>query len=68
MSVAKPFKQHTIEEFEQMVKDDHHIYELIDGVIMMSPRPAKKHQNISGNLYFELRNALKYTEDRKSVV
>ena len=36
-------------------------YELIDGVVMMSPRPAKTHQNISGNLYFEMRNALKHT-------
>lgn len=61
MSVAKPLKLYTVEEFEQMEKEEHLTYELIDGVVMMSPRPAKTHQNISGNLYFEMRNALKHT-------
>ena len=61
MNVAKPLKLYTVEEFEQMEKEEHLTYELIDGVVMMSPRPAKTHQNISGNLYFEMRNALKHT-------
>ena len=61
MNVANPLKLYTVEEFEQMEKEEHLTYELIDGVVMMSPRPAKTHQNISGNLYFEMRNALKHT-------
>ena len=61
MNVAKPLKLYSVEEFEQMEKEEHLTYELIDGVVMMSPRPAKTHQNISGNLYFEMRNALKHT-------
>lgn len=59
MNVAKPLRQYTLEEFEQMVKEDHLTYELIDGIIMMSPRPAAKHQRASGNLYAELRTALR---------
>lgn len=61
MNVAKPLKLYTFEEFEALKKDDNLTYELIDGVVMMSPRPALEHQAISGNLYFELRNALKTT-------
>jgi len=61
VNVAKPLKLYTVEEFEQLEKNEHLTYELIDGVVMMSPRPAKKHQDISGNLYFEMRNALKNT-------
>jgi len=59
MNVAKPLKLYTIEEFEQMTKNEHITYELIDGIIMMSPRPAAKHQLASGNLYAELRTALR---------
>ena len=59
MNVAKPLKLYTLEEFELMAKEDGLNYELIDGMIMMSPRPALEHQRISGNIYFELRNALK---------
>ena len=61
MNVAKPLKLYSVEEFEQMEKEEHLTYELIDGVVMMSPHPAKTHQNISGKLYFEMRNALKHT-------
>ena len=59
MNVAKPLKLYTLEEFELMAKEDGWNYELIEGIIMMSPRPALEHQRISGNIYFELRNALK---------
>lgn len=54
MNVAKPLKLYTLEEFEQMEKDDFSQYELIDGVVMMSPRPALKHQLISANLHAAL--------------
>ena len=59
MNVTKPLKLYTIEEFEQMAKDEHITYELIDGIVMMSPRPAAKHQHASGNLYAELRATLR---------
>ncbi|MBO5366225.1 MAG: Uma2 family endonuclease [Peptococcaceae bacterium] len=59
MNVAKPLKLYTLEEFEQMAREDGWNYELIDGLVMMSPRPSLEHQSISGNIYFELRNILK---------
>ncbi len=46
-------------EFEAMAKNEQLNYELIDGVVLMSPRPSLEHQNVSGNLYFELRQQLK---------
>ena len=61
MNVAKPLELYTIEEFLEMKKEEHLTYELIDGMVMMSPRPAKQHQNISGNLYFEMRKLLDHT-------
>lgn len=59
MNVAKPLKLYTQDEFEQMEKEDNFNYELIDGMVMMSPRPTLEHQSISGNIYYELRNVLK---------
>ena len=59
MNVAKPLKLYTLEEFEQMTKEEHITYELIDGLVMISPRPAAKHQLVSGNLYAELRAVLR---------
>ena len=46
-------------EFEAMAKNEQLNYELIDGVVLMSPRPSLEHQNVSGHLYFELRQQLK---------
>ncbi len=59
MIAAEALKRYTPEEFEAMEKDEHCNYELIDGIIMMSPRPAAKHQRTSGNLYAELRTVLR---------
>lgn len=59
MNVAKSLKICTLEEFEKLPKEDGWNYELLDGVVMMSPRPAMQHQIVSGNLYTELRNALR---------
>lgn len=37
--------------------DDGHRYELIDGVLIVTPAPSPRHQEISGNLYMALRQA-----------
>ena len=39
MNVAKPLKICTLEEFEKLPKEDGWNYELLDGVVMMSPIP-----------------------------
>ena len=59
MNVAKPLEIKTLTEFETMPKEEGWNYELIDGLVMMSPRPTAKHQVINGNLYSELRHKLK---------
>ncbi len=47
-----------LEEFDAMEQKEGLTYELIDGIVMMSPRPSIQHQRTSGNLYFELRKFL----------
>ncbi len=64
MNVAKPLKFHTLEEFEKLPREDGWNYELIDGVVMMSPSPSREHQEISSNLHFSLRLQLKDTQCR----
>ncbi len=51
MSGMRAIEPITLAEFEAMEKSEGFDYELIDGVVMMSPRPAKLHQRISGRLY-----------------
>lgn len=58
MNLAKPIKRHTVEEFELLEKEDGFNYELIDGLILMSPSPSRQHQEISSNLHFNLRSQL----------
>ena len=62
MNVAKPLKQYTLEEFEQMTKEEHITYELIDGILMMSPRPAAKHQKAGMRLASAFLDQLKNTD------
>ena len=64
MNVAKPLKICTLEEFEKLPKEDGWNYELLDGVVMMSPSPSREHQEISSNLHFSLRAQLKDTKCR----
>ncbi len=58
MSGMKALEPICFAEYEAMEKQDGLTYELIDGIVLMSPRPAVKHQRINGNLYFELRKLL----------
>lgn len=43
---AKKLQRMTIQEFNDMVTDDQMVYELIEGLLMMSPRPSTYHQRI----------------------
>lgn len=54
MSEIQENKHMTIEEFDGIVHKDGFNYELIDGVVLMSPRPNYGHQRISGKLFRKL--------------
>ena len=59
MNVAKPLERKNFAEFEAMPKEEGWNYELIDGMVMMSPRPAMKHQRVSSRLLVHLWDSLK---------
>lgn len=46
----------TAEQFLAMEKDEHAKYELIDGIIFMSPSPTFEHQKIASRFVIELGN------------
>jgi Uma2 family endonuclease len=50
---GRPF---TVDDLEAM-PDDGHRYELIDGVLIVTPAPGWYHQESSGELFVQLRNA-----------
>jgi hypothetical protein len=50
---GRPF---TVEELDRM-PDDGHRYELLDGALVVSPRPGMRHQAVAGELFFVLRLA-----------
>lgn len=58
MNVSKQVRSTTLEEFLTMGKDDRYNYELIDGVILMSPNPSREHQEIGTNILVKLGNQL----------
>lgn len=49
----------SLTDFNKMKTNDEKKYELIDGNVLMSPRPNIKHQHVMGNLYLEIGNFLK---------
>lgn len=58
MNVAKKQEQITPVQFEAMDKDERFNYELIDGIVLMSPSPSREHQSIASNLHYSLKNKL----------
>ena len=58
MNAVKPLRI-SFDEFERLPKEDGFRYELLDNLVMMSPRPAAKHQKVSGRLFAELLMRLK---------
>lgn len=52
-------KRFSLFEFNNLETNDEKKYELIDGIVLMSPRPNYKHQEVMGNLYLQLANYLK---------
>jgi Uma2 family endonuclease len=52
-AAGRPF---TVDELDRM-PDDGRRYELLDGVLIVSPRPAKSHQEVAAELLVVLRQA-----------
>lgn len=52
-------KKFSLSEFDNLITKDENKYELIDGVLFMSPRPNYNHQEIMGNLFLQFGNYLK---------
>ena len=50
MSELKELTPMTIAEFESIIKDERLCYELIDGIVAMSPSPSFQHQVIGSRL------------------
>lgn len=54
MNIAEKMERVTLEEFEAMEREEGFNYELIDGVVMMSPTPNFQHQRIGSRLMIRL--------------
>lgn len=54
LSEIEQNKNMTLEEFDKIIRKDSFKYELIDGVVFMSPRPSYGHQRLSGKLFRKL--------------
>jgi Uma2 family endonuclease len=56
-AIGLPFgRPLTIDDLERL-PDDGHRYELLDGMLLVSPAPAWSHQDVVGNMYMALREA-----------
>ena len=53
-----PGHLYTVEEFAALPEDNSAIYELQEGRIVMSPRPARPHMDVLGELFVQLREQL----------
>jgi Uma2 family endonuclease len=53
-----PRHYYTVEEFAALPEDNSARYELQEGAIVVSPRPALDHQIVSGELYTQIRTQL----------
>ena len=61
MNVARPLAPVTLAEFAAMEKDERLNYELIDGIVMMSPSPSREHQRIEVKLLRQIGGMLDTT-------
>ena len=59
---AKDLHRISLEEFDAMTKDEHLTYELVDGVVLMSPSPSFEHQVVGNKLLFHLNLRLEKTK------
>ncbi len=59
MNIARPLNPVSLEEFEAMEKNERFNYELIDGIVMMSPSPSRAHQTIAGKMFLTLGDQLR---------
>ena len=60
MSVTDPWPDHllSLDEWAALPEDNTHHYELVEGVLVVSPRPAVAHQRAIYELGYQLRNQL----------
>jgi len=57
MSMVLSDRVYTVEDYMQL--DDGNRYELIEGELVMVPRPRPKHQKVSGKIFYQVENFLK---------
>lgn len=53
------FPKVSLEEFDALPMDEQHLYELIDDMVLMTPRPNTLHQDILSEMITHLRNHFK---------
>ena len=58
MSTVLKDKKYTIEDYMKL--DDDNRYELIDGELILVPRPRSRHQKIAGEFFAEIKYYLKH--------
>lgn len=66
MEMKKQEAKVSLEAFEAMLKDERFTYELIDGVVMMSPpSPSFDHQKVGANCTYHLRSKIEAKDNRQ---